>query len=42
MDHAITIGDVVKWAAIIGGGAIGLWIVGYIVLVVLNPFSSGH
>jgi hypothetical protein len=42
MEHAITIGDLVKWA-LISGGAIGvIWLIGWIVLVLLNPFSSGH
>jgi hypothetical protein len=42
MEHAITIGDLVKWA-LIGGGIIGVvWLVGWVVLVLLNPFSSGH
>jgi hypothetical protein len=42
MDHVITIGDVIKWILYVGGGVCALLIVGYIVLVVLNPFSSGH
>lgn len=42
MDHAITIGDLVRWA-LIAGGTIGvLWLIGWLVLVVFNPFSSGH
>jgi len=42
MEHVITIGDLVKWALIIGGVIGVVWLVGWIVLVLLNPFSSGH
>jgi hypothetical protein len=42
MDHAITIGDLVGWTLWVGGGIGLVWLVGYIVLVLLNPFSSGH
>jgi hypothetical protein len=42
MEHAITIGDLIKWA-LIAGGVIGvIWLIGWVVLVLLNPFSSGH
>lgn len=42
MDHAITIGDVLRYILYAGGVVAIIGIVGYIVLVVLNPFSSGH
>lgn len=42
MDHVITIGDVVRYTLIAGGVLAVLGVVGYIVLVILNPFSSGH
>lgn len=42
MEHAITIGDLVKWVLIIGGSIGIIWLIGWIVLVLLNPFSGGH
>ncbi len=42
MDHAITIGDLVWWTICVGGAFGLLWLVGWLVLVVFNPFSSGH
>lgn len=41
MEHVITIGDIFHWA-LIGGTVVVIGVVGYIVLVVLNPFSSGN
>lgn len=42
MEHAITIGDLVKWVLIVSGGIGLIWFIGWLLLVVLNPFSSGH
>lgn len=42
MNHAITIGDVVTYILWAGGIVLILGIVLYVVLVLLNPFSSGH
>jgi hypothetical protein len=42
MDHAITIGDVIRYTLWVGGAALIIAIIFYVVFVLLNPFSSGH
>lgn len=42
MDHAITVRDILYYTLWAGGIAAVVGVILYVVLVLLNPFSSGH